>query len=78
MIVSKHAIRRYKLRIGRKNASGNKIRQRIKNMINNHAIRSFKQIDGCWCIETKEFIAKVKNNVVITIIGRDNDDGLSV
>lgn len=71
MVVGRHAIRRYRMRIGKKNASGKRVREHIKkeikqNCINKYTINRY----GDYHIETPAFIARCRGNRVVTILDK--------
>lgn len=78
MIVTNHAIRRYRSRIGKsKRTSPQRIREHIKNQIENHAIYTYKvySVDryGAYHVVTPTFVARCQGNRVITILERKDD-----
>jgi single-stranded DNA-specific DHH superfamily exonuclease len=71
MIVGKHAVRRYKKRIGKKNASRKRIVRDIQKQVMNHAINRYTINDsGQYRIETPKFIAVCHKNTIITILDK--------
>ena len=71
MVIEKHAVRRYKKRIGKKHASRKRIERDINNQIENHAIHRYTVNDsGQYRIETPKFVAVCHKNTVITIMDK--------
>lgn len=71
MKIRKHAVRRYKQRIGSKSASKRRIVDKINKEIENNTLRKiFNKKTSYYRIETTNFIAICKKNAVITILDK--------
>lgn len=69
MKVGKHAIRRYKQRIGRRTASKERIIKDIKNQIENHCMKKiYNHLTGQYRVETPKFVAVCEKGMVVTIL----------
>lgn len=69
MKVGKHAIRRYKQRIGRRTASRERIIKDIKNQIQNHCTKKiYNDFTGQYRVETSKFVAVCEKGTVVTIL----------
>lgn len=71
MIIGKHAVRRYKKRIGKKHASRKRIEKEIKSQIERYTIHRYTvNSSGQYRIETPKFVAVCYKNTVITIMDK--------
>jgi hypothetical protein len=68
VIIKKHAIRRYKKRIGLRNASKKRIENKIRSEIKNNRIRTVQFDDpATYRIDTKTFSAVCVKRTIVTI-----------
>lgn len=68
MIIGRHAIKRYKRRIGKKHANRRRIVDDINYYIENYSTCKYKANgDGYYKIETPKFTAVCFKNTVVTL-----------
>ena len=82
--VSDHAVKRYKMRIGKKNANKKRIIQTIRKEVlyhrkNPRRVRLSKELDSrgkpkFQYITCDQFIAVIGNNKVVTLYGKDGHE----
>jgi hypothetical protein len=68
MRVCKHAVKRYKQRVGNRTSSREKIVKLIKSEIEKHTVNRWKTRTNHVYIETTKFVAVCYHDMVITIL----------
>lgn len=69
MKIGRHAIRRYKSRIGGRTSSKQRIEKDIKNQIKNHCMKKiYNHATGQYRVVTPKFIAVCEKGMVVTIL----------
>lgn len=75
MYVTKHAVKRYKQRVGKKSASHKRIVRTIQSQVKNANLgQSHEYYGGKYCIYTDKFIAGCIHNTVCTILSYHHED----
>lgn len=71
--ISRHAIRRYKQRVGYKRAPATDVKRAIKRSINDSLVKQWRDdVTGDWLLVTTSFVAYVAGRTVVTIIGAND------
>lgn len=76
MKIGKHAVRRYKQRIGKRTSSRERIIKDIQKQIENFELdRSYNQATGQYRIRTPKFTAVCEKGMIVTILPPNENCG---
>jgi hypothetical protein len=67
VLISKHAVRRYRQRFGKRTTSAHRVRRHIRNKIKYDTVKAYRSKTGSYNIVTDEFVAIVRGGVVTTV-----------
>jgi hypothetical protein len=66
VLISKHAVRRYRQRFGKRTTSAHRVRRHIRNKIKYDTVKAYRSKTGSYNIVTDEFVARLSINALCT------------